>query len=76
MSPQPLPHAAAASIEKHLKSNNKKHGGTKIPYTWQWRAAAAAATHLNIYGSNLEIIIPYIVMYVAAAAAACRCRVY
>ena len=42
----------------------------------QWFAAAAAATHLNIYGSNLIIIIPYIVMYVAAAAAARCCRVY
>ena len=37
---------------------------------------AAAATDLNIYGSNLEIIISFIVMYVAAAAAARRCRVY
>ena len=32
----------------------------------QQRAAAAAATHLNIYGSNPVIIIPYIVMYVTA----------
>ena len=42
-----------------------------FPYARQQRAAAAAATHLNIglYGSNPVIIIPYIVMYVAAAAA-------
>ena len=45
-------------------------------YTRKRRGAAAAATHLNIYGSNSEIIIPYIVMYVAAAAAARSCRVY
>ena len=38
--------------------------------------AAAAATHLNIYRRNLVIIIPYIVMYVAATAAASCCRVY
>ena len=39
----------------------------------QGRAAAAAATgtHLNIYGSNPVIIIPYILMYVAAGS---RCR--
>ena len=36
--------------------------------------AVAAATHLYIYGSSLEIIIPYIVIYVAAAAAARHCR--
>ena len=33
-----------------------------FPYTRQRRAAAAAATYITIYGSNPEIIIPYIVM--------------
>ena len=60
--------AAAVYMEKALKG--------PFPYARQRRAAAATATHLNIYGSNPVIIIPYIVMYVAAAAAARRCRVY
>ena len=47
-----------------------------FPYTRQRCAAGAAATHLNIYGSNPERIIPYIVMYVAAAAAAHHCHEY
>ena len=51
MSPQPLPHAAAASMEKHLKG--------AFPYTRQRRAAAAAATYITLYGIIISGLLPY-----------------
>ena len=47
-----------------------------FPYTRQRRAAAAAATHLNMYGIIITGLLPYMFKWVAAAAAARRCRVY
>ena len=80
MSLRPKKGRVSLSILGVYTHNNARGAGVEIPSPWQrsdgpWSpkglkdAAAAAATNLNIYGSNLVIIIPYIVMYVATAVA-------